>query len=100
MWLINPNGVLFGRGAQVNVGGLIASTLDWPTPPSTLDSRTFSGAGTGSIVNEGTIRAADGGYVALLGNRVVNHGIISAQLGTVALGAGSAETLTFSGTCS
>ena len=28
VYLINPNGVLFGRGAQVNVGGLVASTLD------------------------------------------------------------------------
>jgi filamentous hemagglutinin family protein len=27
VFLINPNGVLFGRGAQVSVGGLVASTL-------------------------------------------------------------------------
>src|SRR5439155_18105275 len=27
VFLLNPNGVLFARGAQVDVGGLIASTL-------------------------------------------------------------------------
>ena len=27
VWLINPNGVLFGKDAQINVGGLLASTL-------------------------------------------------------------------------
>ncbi len=96
VWLINPNGVLFGRGAQVNVGGLIASTLDVADSTLDLDGRTFSGTGTGSIVNDGTLKAAAGGYVALLGNQVTNRGIISAQLGTVALAAGSAETLTFS----
>ena len=97
VWLINPNGVLFGRGAQVNVGGIVVTTLDVQDATLDLDGRTFSGAGTGSIVNDGTLRAAEGGYVALLGNRVSNRGIISAQLGTVALAAGSAETLTFSG---
>jgi filamentous hemagglutinin family protein len=108
VWLINPNGVLFGRGAQVNVGGLVASTLAVNDPlswnstvggaSSSSTSFNFSGAGAGSIENQGTLTAAAGGYVALLGNKVSNQGTISAKLGTVALGAGSATTLTFAGT--
>jgi filamentous hemagglutinin family protein len=97
VWLINPNGVLFGAGAQVNVGGLTASTLDLSDASFSSNLRVFSGSGAGAIVNRGTIQAADGGYVALLGNQVSNQGVIRAQLGTVALGAGSAETLSFSG---
>ena len=28
VFLLNPNGVLFGKGSSVNVGGLVASTMD------------------------------------------------------------------------
>ena len=97
VYLINPNGILFGQGAQVNVGGLVASTLDFNDASLNGTARPFSGNGTGSVINQGTITAATGGYVALLGNHVSNQGVITAQLGTVALGAGSAATLTFSG---
>ncbi|MGA2191738.1 MAG: GLUG motif-containing protein [Steroidobacteraceae bacterium] len=97
VWLVNPNGVLFGQGALVNVGGLVASTLDLGDANSSGNARIFSGDGTGNVINEGTITAADGGYIALLGNQVSNQGTITARFGTVALGAGSAATLTFEG---
>src|SRR5512135_3485049 len=76
VYLINPNGILFGAGSQVNVGGLVASTLDISDASLSNASRSFSGNGTGSIVNQGTI---------------------TANQGAVALGAGSAVTLTFAG---
>jgi filamentous hemagglutinin family protein len=97
VYLINPNGIIFGQGAQVNVGGLVASTLAFNDPSLSGNTRSFIGSGTGSIVNDGVINAATGGYVALLGNHVSNQGVISAQLGTVALGSGSAITLSFAG---
>jgi filamentous hemagglutinin family protein len=97
VYLINPNGVLFGTGSQVNVGGLVASTLDVNDASLKDGMRQFSGQGTGRIVNQGSINAAEGGYVAFLGNSVSNQGSISAPKGTVALGAGSDVTLSFAG---
>jgi filamentous hemagglutinin family protein len=97
VYLINPNGVLFGAGSQVNVGGLVASTLDIDDAALKGPVRQFSGAGTGSIVNRGDIAVARGGYVAFLGNRVSNQGSINAPTGSVALGAGSDVTLSFAG---
>jgi trimeric autotransporter adhesin len=96
VYLINPNGIVFGKGSEVNVGGLVASTLALNGDPSG-NSVSLSGTSSASVTNEGTINAASGGYVALLANKVSNTGVITAQLGTVALGAGNALTLTFSG---
>ena len=85
VYLINPNGILFGQDALVNVGALVASTFGVNDASLNGSSRTFSGTGTGSIVNQGTINATgsdgSGGYVALLGNAVSNQGVITAPLG-------------------
>lgn len=98
VFLINPNGVLFSKDAHVNVGGLVASTLNIADNDFINGNYTFTAnGGTGSVENQGTITAADGGYVALLGTNVKNGGTIVAKKGTVALAAGTAVTLDMTG---
>lgn len=96
VFLINPNGILFGQGASVNVGGLVASTLDISDGDFMAGEYNFAGTSDTSVINEGSISAA-GGYVALLGANVFNQGVIAARLGTVALAAGEAITLDVAG---
>ena len=98
VWILNPNGVLFGSTASVNVGGLVASTLSLSDADFLAGKRSFSGDGTqGSIINQGSLT---GGYVALLGKQVRNSGSITTNgmgNGMVALAAGDKITLDFSG---
>jgi filamentous hemagglutinin family protein len=97
VFLVNPQGVLFGAGAVVDVGGIVASTRDITNANFNSGNYVFSGDGAGEIRNVGTIIAGDGGYVAFLGQAVANDGYIAAHKGSVALGAGQGFTLTFAG---
>ena len=94
VWLINPNGIVFGQGSQVDVGGLVASTMNITNADFNNGNYTFTRNGaTGSITNQGELTAKDGGSIALLAPTVSNDGILRAQLGTVALAAGDKITL-------
>ncbi|NVK73912.1 MAG: filamentous hemagglutinin N-terminal domain-containing protein, partial [Oceanospirillaceae bacterium] len=92
VFLINPNGVLFGTGSKVNVGGLVASTLELSDTDFMAGKHTFSGT-NGNILNQGTLTATQKGYIALLAPEVRNDGVISATLGTALLAAGNKVTL-------
>ena len=96
VWLINPSGILFGQSAQVNVGGLLASTLNIADDDFLNSNYQFTGS-TGSVVNMGSIVVNNGSYVAMLAPEVRNEGIITALQGASVLAAGDATTLDFNG---
>jgi filamentous hemagglutinin family protein len=97
VFIVNSAGVLFGKGAQVNVGGIVASTLDISNADFMAGRYNFSGSSNASVINRGHIHASPGGYVSLLGKTVANDGVISANLGTVAMASGQQITLNFGG---
>ncbi len=98
VFLTNPNGVLFASGAQVDVGGLVASTLDLSQQDFAAGRHVFSNAGgTGSVINQGQLRAQAGGYLALFGQQVTNSGSMTVDAGSVLLASGRAATISISG---
>jgi len=94
VWLVNPNGVVFGQGSQVNVGGLVASTLDIANEDFHAGRQVFArGAAQGGITNQGNITVADGATLALLASHVKNEGTLKAHQGNVVLAGGDRVTL-------
>ena len=97
IFLINPSGILVGKGVQINVNGFTASTLDVSDKAFLAgDGLRFVGDSTASVVNQGAIEAV-GGNVFLIGRTVENSGTIHAPNGVVGLAAGSEVMLVQSG---
>ena len=95
--LINPAGIVFTDTAVVNVGALIASTLDMSASDFMNGDYVLSGSSDKSVENHGSISAGPDGMVALIAARVVNAGTISAPQGTGALVAASHVRIDFGG---
>jgi filamentous hemagglutinin family protein len=95
VYFINSNGIIFGNGAQINVGSLTASSLNItdtlfkngvisdPKNPS------FSGtAGFVQVDAGANLNASAGGRIMLLAPEVSNAGVINTPEGQTILAAG------------
>lgn len=85
VFLINPNGIVFGEGASVDVGGLLATTLSLSDDDFFSNNLNFSASSNGSVSNQGLITAAENGYLALVSNHVSNSGQMLAPKGSIEL---------------
>ncbi|GAB3548592.1 hypothetical protein GCM10027343_29170 [Noviherbaspirillum agri] len=94
VFLVNPNGILFGQGAQIDVNGLVASTLNISNEDF-LNGRMNFAAGdkAGKLQNQGAITTPAGGRVYLIAPNVENSGIITSPNGEVLLAAGQSVQL-------
>ncbi|MDF2965812.1 MAG: hemagglutinin, partial [Rickettsiaceae bacterium] len=94
--IVNPNGIIFGSSAMVDLGGLIASSAN-------ILNDDFMRAGSlkfnlpgykhAAIINEGKINIREAGVLGFVAPHVENAGTIKGRLSKVSLGSGDRFTL-------
>jgi filamentous hemagglutinin family protein len=93
--LVNPSGIAFSQGSQVDVNGLVATVADIKNENFMAGSMKFDQASknpNAGVSNQGTITVGQAGLAALVAPNVANSGVIQAKLGKVVLA--GAETFT------
>ncbi|MEO8153268.1 MAG: filamentous hemagglutinin N-terminal domain-containing protein [Rhizobacter sp.] len=112
VFLINPTGIVFGPGAQVNVGSLVATTLDLTDPMmstnyqslmagdpvqligATSDTGTSLSVLPANVIQVPQIQVTDKGSILLLSrNNLSQGGTISAPSGQINLSTAQQATL-------
>ncbi len=91
IFFVNPSGIIFGESARVDVGGLVASTLNITNEDFLAKRYNFAGTG-GKIINHGSLT---GGFIGLIAPDIENAGNIVARLGSVVIGAAEQAVLSF-----
>ena len=88
--------MVFGQGSRIDVGSLIATSVDIPNERF-LNGQNLLFGQPGErmppVVNQGSITVSEGRLAALVAPQVTNTGVIEAKAGRVALGAGEIFTV-------
>ncbi|MEJ0010452.1 MAG: filamentous hemagglutinin N-terminal domain-containing protein [Alphaproteobacteria bacterium] len=98
--VVNQNGVMFGRTANVDVAGITATSANISNSQfMTQQNPAFDqpGKADATVSNAGTITAKDAGLVGLVAPQVTNSGTITAKLGRVTMASGDSFTLDLAG---
>jgi filamentous hemagglutinin family protein len=103
VYIVNPEGILIGSNALIDVASFVATTLDISSADflklqsadaqgESLQSLILSGDSKAQILNLGTIKASSGD-VHIVAYRVENQGTIEAENGAVTLTAANEAVL-------
>ncbi|OQX80550.1 MAG: hypothetical protein B6D56_04965, partial [Candidatus Omnitrophica bacterium 4484_70.1] len=98
IFLVNPNGILFGQTARVDVAGLVVSTLDISNDDFLAGRYNFNlkpGFAPSYVVNRGSIKVDDNGFVVLASPLVSNQGEIIAHGADVVIAGTSSFSMSF-----
>jgi filamentous hemagglutinin family protein len=96
----NNAGVVFGKDARIDAAGVLATSQTVDATAFRDRGRLVIGGGElagARVANEGRITVRSKGLAALVGSEVANHGVIEAELGTVALASGARAAVDFRG---